>query len=206
VLADLHLGYDDARRATGEALPAMGWFKLQDRLARLLHHFPCWRLIVAGDLVEHFRHREVAEQLLHWLAARHVELGLVPGNHDRGLPSMPGLQLYPPGLRLGRWRVVHQGALDSEEAYVMGHHHPMLIWPGSGRRVPCYLIRGKRILLPAFSDDAAGLNVMRSTLWRQDFCFAIVAGGVRALGQVQGIPQCWRQERRSPPAGSPHPV
>jgi len=101
----------------------------------------------------------------------------VPGNHDRGLRrTEPTLPLYPNGLRLGDWLVIHgDGPLPAGRS-VLGHFHPCLRW--SNRiAAPCYLIGEKRIVLPAFSLDAAGINVLGLCRWHGYRC-AVIAGDV----------------------------
>src|SRR5262245_45548703 len=118
VAADLHLGYDQARRRRGDAVPLTD---LDDLLAALdairgltpPTHLrgltPPARLVIAGDLFEDSAGRALVPDLLRWLDGRGIELaGVVPGNHDRGLArAEPSLPVFPDGVRLGEWLVVH---------------------------------------------------------------------------------------------------
>src|SRR5205085_3477429 len=86
VVADLHLGYDQVRRRGGEAVPAVGLEEALAALGAVVFRHDVRRLVIAGDLFEDGRCAGQAAELLNWLAAAGVELvGLVPGNHDRGL-------------------------------------------------------------------------------------------------------------------------
>src|SRR5262249_11676405 len=94
-----------------------------------------------------------------------------------------GLAVRPEGVRLGAWRVVHgDGALGNEHL-VHGHFHPWLRW---SRRVaaPCYLVGRRRLVLPAFSGDAAGVNVLGDARWRRCRCVAIAGDGLLNFGEL----------------------
>ncbi len=52
VIADVHLGYEWARGAAGDCVPAHSLAETVKKLERLLERSPIDRLVVAGDLVE----------------------------------------------------------------------------------------------------------------------------------------------------------
>ena len=52
VIADVHLGYEWARGAAGDCVPAHSLAETLKKLERLLERSPIDRLVVAGDLVE----------------------------------------------------------------------------------------------------------------------------------------------------------
>ncbi len=187
VIADVHLGYDAVRRRTGEAVPALGGSSIRRRLAALLRCHRLARLVVAGDLVESAACRQEAVALIAWLGEKKVEVALVSGNHDRGLPPIAGLIMHFDKVRLGNWCVVHEEDAALGAAQIMGHCHPMLRARGLTGRAACYLVSRRRIILPAFSDDAAGLNVLAAPEWREYDCHAIVGRKVVALGPVRGL-------------------
>jgi putative SbcD/Mre11-related phosphoesterase len=185
VAADLHLGYDRARQRRGEAVPLAGLDDLLAALARLAARHGLRRLVIAGDLFEDAAGRALLPDLLRWLAGRNLELGgIVPGNHDRGLlGAASDLPLRPEGVALGDWLVVHgDGALPAGPL-IMGHFHPCLRW---GRHVaaPCYLVGPERIVLPAFSADAAGANVLADSRWHEYRCVAVAGDRVLDFGPV----------------------
>jgi hypothetical protein len=179
VIADVHLGYDAARRAAGEAVPDRGWRGVRRRLESLLARHEVERIVVAGDLVESVRCVDEARQLGSWLASRGVNFWLVPGNHDRGLPPIPGLAVAQGPIRVGRWLVVHEASPGPRVPTVSGHVHPVV--RGADGRSPCFLVGPQHILVPAFSDDAAGVSVTSLLGYRRDVCFAIVNGAVRRV-------------------------
>src|SRR5712692_4216138 len=85
VVADLHLGYDEARRFAGEAVPQRSLDEILRPLARALVRHRAPRLVIAGDLLEDGRCQAAFREFRAWLNAIGVdEITIVPGNHDRG--------------------------------------------------------------------------------------------------------------------------
>jgi putative SbcD/Mre11-related phosphoesterase len=183
VVADLHLGYDEARRRGGDAIPAVA---LDDTLAGLKALFASTfvrRLVVAGDLCEDARCGDAVVELLAWLSREGIELaGVVPGNHDRGL-EVPGehFPLFPKGMRLGAWQVVHGDGAVPAGRVVQGHVHPC-VRLGRGVAAPCFLVGRHRLILPAFSPDAAGVNVIGDRRWQGYRCCVVAGERVLDLG------------------------
>lgn len=182
VVADLHLGYDAARRSCGDAIPlraADPWLPLASARERLSFD----RLIVAGDLFERAFDYDLALRFRDYLASIGVELAaIVPGNHDRGWESFADrIPLAPDGANVGPWRVLHDDD-GSDGLAVVGHVHPA--WGSRGGRLPCFLASPRRIVLPAFSADAAGGNVAGDPRWRGYRVFVCEREGVHDAGAV----------------------
>lgn len=190
VVADLHLGYDLARRRRGEAVPSVGLDDTIAVLGPLLFTGEVRRLVVAGDLVEDESGEHCVQEFLKWLNREGVELaGIVPGNHDRGLGKRSvSLPMFPEGFCLDGWRVLHGHGRLPRGKLVLGHFHPCLRWPG-GPAAPCYLWKTGRMVLPAFSPDAAGVNVWRDRRWRSYRCGALAGDEVLDFGLVGLLPQ-----------------
>ena len=183
VVADLHLGYGRARQATGDSVPELPVASVMAPLERL-KSLGATRLLIAGDLFEAGYRRAVVDDLVAWCRDVALELvGLVPGNHDRNLVGRDDLPLFGDDARLGGWRVLHgDGAIPSEPC-IHGHDHPCLRI--SGRvRTPCYLVSPTRIVLPAFSRDAAGGSVAGVPRWAGFRCAAIVGDEVLDFGDA----------------------
>ena len=148
VLADLHLGYNDARRRDGEAVPAADLTLILAPLRPVLVSQGVRWVVIAGDLFEAGPADALADELLGWMRAAGVELaGVAPGNHDRGLHAgSHGLPVRPEGVLVGRWRVVHGDGRLPDGPVIHGHEHPCVRWSG---RVggPCYLVGERRIVL-----------------------------------------------------------
>jgi putative SbcD/Mre11-related phosphoesterase len=185
VVADLHLGYGAARRAAGEAVPVLPLEVTLQPLATLFARGQAQRLVIAGDLFEAGAHEETLRELLAWLRQTRVELAaVVPGNHDRGLSADGELPVCPEGVIVGDWRVVHGDGELPPGRVIHGHIHPCV---RRGRlAAPCYLVGADRIVLPAFSADARGVNVVRESCWGAYRCCA-VAEEVIELGVVGGV-------------------
>ncbi len=157
VIADVHLGYAEARQRKGDAVPLTESQTLHEDLTQAWRAQPFARLVVAGDLFERRADADLLAPLLSWCRLHDVEfLGLTPGNHDRGLENVPELRIWPEGFEVGRWRIVHEPGTITD-SWVCGHFHPCLRI--QGRKIPCYVIGANRLILPAFSRDAAGVEV-----------------------------------------------
>jgi metallophosphoesterase superfamily enzyme len=188
VIADLHLGYAEARVRAGEAVPAPDLGRVLAPLRAALAAHGVRRLVVAGDLFEAGPHADLPARLLAWLTEAGVGLSVVPGNHDRGLTDAHGLPLAPEGCLVGGWRVVHGDGERPDGPTVQGHEHPCLRW---GRiAAPCYLFAPGHLVLPAFSADAAGANVLQRPAWAEHRCAVIVGDEVldfRTVGELRRL-------------------
>jgi uncharacterized protein len=180
IVSDLHLGYAEARRRTGEAIPAPSVAEALFPLHVLLRQHEPASLILAGDLFEAGPDSLVLEQLLGWLeSAKLKSVTVLAGNHDRGLRSVPPL-LRPAAepVRVGEWQVVHGDQQRPEGAVVQGHLHPALRPVPGLPLVPCFLAREEHLVLPAFSVEAAGVDLGRQPAFVGHRCFAIVGEDV----------------------------
>jgi len=188
VIADLHLGYDQARQKSGEAVPVTPLDYHLAGLRRLASRYPIQGVVFAGDLCEDGRGSDAILPLLAtWLrGAGLVLLAIVPGNHDRA-PANP----HESGFQLGAWRIVHGDQPLPPGPVVHGHFHPCLRW--DGLTAPCYLINPHRLVLPAFSRDAAGVNVLAGCRWESFACCVIVGNQVLDFGTVKAL-----QAKRKP--------
>lgn len=164
VLADLHLGYGEARRRLGDAIPCRA---IADELAPLRTaavrcHIRA--VVVAGDLFERGFDPAIYREWLGELDRLKMRFaGLVPGNHDR-IPPDADVPILPDGYELAGWRIRHGDKEMNEERVICGHWHPAV--RVNGRKRPCFLVRGWSLILPAFSLDAAGADVDAEPRWR----------------------------------------
>ena len=62
----------------------------------------------------------------------------------------------------------------------MGHWHPAVRW--KRRKIPCFMANGSHLVLPAFSLDAAGVDVRTDARWSDWTCYAIDGGKVESVG------------------------
>ena len=156
VIADVHLGYEWARASGGDCLPAHSLRETIAKLSSLLDRQPVDRLVVAGDLVESPRRCRRTEadlkELYTWLQERRVELVPILGNHD---PQ--GSRAVPLSLDVGGWLIHHGHRSLAAARTISGHHHPVL--RSGSINAPCFLVGANRIVLPAFTPNAAGIPV-----------------------------------------------
>ena len=189
VIADVHLGYDWARAAKGDVLPAFTLRQTLERLERLLNRSgsALRTLIVAGDLVESPRPcartaRDLAA-MRSWLESRGVALKAVRGNHD------PWWRWdMEPTIAIDGWTIAHGHEPVDAAKLIVGHHHPALKL--AGLDAPCFLVGPSLIMLPAFSADAAGLHVATPTAsreWRQLRCWASTGEELLDFGPLEQL-------------------
>lgn len=170
VLADLHLGYSAARQRLGDAIPLRSTADEIRPLLDAARLHVIKRVLVAGDLFERGYDKAVYQQFVDALDRHRIcWLGLVPGNHDRGLDEQ--LPIFADGYDLAGWRIVHGDQPRDESKLVLGHWHPAVI--RKGRKAPCFLVQGTQLVLPAFSLDAAGVDVRRDAHFRSWTRYAI---------------------------------
>jgi uncharacterized protein len=171
VVADTHLGYEWARGAAGDCVLAHSLGETLARLSALFGRCEISRLIVAGDLLESARPCVLTardlECLKSWLVDRGVGLLVLEGNHDLSFASstkraQSGSDCLPRTCVVGGWTIGHGHRPIEGAARISGHHHPVFRWQGI--TAPCFLVGPGQIVLPAFSRDAAGCNVLTATL------------------------------------------
>src|SRR4051794_21218701 len=81
VIADLHMGYQEARRRSGEAVPLVDWEMTLGPLLRVFREHDVESLAVAGDLFERRYDAALWLGFQSILAQSEVTfLGLAPGN------------------------------------------------------------------------------------------------------------------------------
>lgn len=161
VIADVHLGYEWARARNGDITPAHSLKETIAKLDRLIAAAPIRKLIVAGDLVESSapceRTESDVETLQSRLQSQGVELIRVAGNHD----ASPN-DKSPAEIVIADWTITHGHMKCRANRMMCGHHHPVLRL--GGVCAPAFLIGGGRLVLPAFSENAAGVNILSGRL------------------------------------------
>jgi len=180
VLAELHLGYEEAMVEQGLFLPRIQLKKERDMMRGILEKKRARRIIVNGDFKHEFSrggYREYKEigEMLDFLQDSFDEVTLVRGNHDNFLISPAkrrGVDLVEE-YTVGGYYFIHGhkvpvdfGAGEAENV-VIAHEHPAVaIFDEIGvkEKIPCFLhgrMRdGRKILvLPAFSPLAQGSEV-----------------------------------------------
>lgn len=189
VVADLHLDYAETRRRRGDAIPIPPLSQVLAPLEWAIRRHRVHRLIVAGDLFEAGFQLDSARAFRRWVDEQGIEfLGIVPGNHDRGLDDGQGiLPVCKEQVCVGGWSIIHGDTTETGCKRVQGHIHPSLRLPTQGVAAPCFLVSDEQIVLPAFSADAAGVNVLGHDEWRHCRCLVIVGSEVLDFGRVADL-------------------
>lgn len=178
VIADLHLGYEQALQHDGILLPPGHLEKIKARLGPILDRLGAEgrprRLVINGDLKHRFAPLSRSEwretlRLIEFLEKRFDEVLLLKGNHDRSIEYLAGGTCYlkvQRSLRQDELIIVHgdrhpqEGELRGAKLVLIGHEHPAvgLRSPISGRlEVYKAFLRGpyrddKRLLIqPSFN-------------------------------------------------------
>lgn len=194
VIADLHLGYEHMRARGGDFLPRYTVDDVFARLDPLFRFTACETLIVAGDVVESRdalkRTSNALGEFAAGLEARKVQPVFIQGNHDTG--SLGGC---PESFEIDGWTIRHghdipRESPDAGRAEIIGHLHPVLRWNGHAFRV--FLSAPTRILLPAFSTDAAGVDLadpfrFPDSDWGSHECWACRDGDVLPFGSLASL-------------------
>jgi metallophosphoesterase superfamily enzyme len=155
-VAEVHVGYSEARRGAGDAVPVRSVAAILAPLARAAATHPIRSLLVAGDLFERRFEPDLYRPFRAVLARLDIAFaGLVPGNHDRGIAgAIESEFVWTAGYAVGGWHVVHGDGRPPAGPIILGHAHPSVKL--GGRKYPCFVIGSRSIVMPAFSADAAG--------------------------------------------------
>lgn len=162
IVADLHLGKASAFQAKGLAIPEGDSEADLGRLTALAKWHQAERVIVNGDLFHSPAGLtdEIERLIERWLDEVRVPVQLVLGNHERKLPRIPhGMNPVDSVVRDGI-HIVHD-PMDAPEGVVSvtGHWHPYVKIADGKRtalRLPCFLLRGDMLVLPAFGSFTGG--------------------------------------------------
>jgi metallophosphoesterase superfamily enzyme len=159
VVADLHWGYAESHRATGNLLPAWGDDQIEATLRALIADHAPAELVWLGDSLHTARSAPQARACAEaFVAASPIPVHVVAGNHDARWSLA-----RPDPLVRDRF-LLHHGDRVVENPYnhveIVGHHHPAYVHrDGAGARLklPALVQSPTRLVLPAFSPWAAGV-------------------------------------------------
>ena len=167
---------------------------------------PIARLIIAGDLVESPRpcRRTAADlqRLRDWLHRIGVSVVVLEGNHDRSLMrvsrsrrvSITGPPL-PSTCMVAGWTIGHGHLPLTGDRTISGHLHPVVRLAGTN--APCFVAGPDRIILPAFSANAAGWDILTGEIpknWPIDTlrCFVSTGDELLDFGPISGLQRLLR--------------
>ncbi len=181
VVADLHLGYEDALRERGVELPYEQYPTVRRWILEYIDEHDPDLVILNGDVKHEFggalsqEWREVLD-LLRTLRERGIGIEVVRGNHDNYLIPI----LLREGIRIRDPHLIKDGVMyfhghkellaipEEVELIVMGHEHPAISLRddlGGGHKFKVFLegeYQGVRVLvLPAISPLAPGTDLLK---------------------------------------------
>jgi DNA ligase-associated metallophosphoesterase len=186
VVADLHLGKAPVLREKGLPLPKSHTRQNLKRLFELIVQNNIRRLIIAGDFLHGTASRTptVHDGVRDFLSALSIPVTLVLGNHDRKnlpLPDDWPMEIVE-SLELEGWHVAHDPAdVPPHRPSISAHWHPVLRLQDGKRtslRLPCYWLKGKRLILPSFGSFTGGQRIQPK---ETDRVFAPLDGHVYEL-------------------------
>lgn len=159
LVADLHLGKEQAFATVGIGVPASVLDETLARLGRCVAETGAERVLIVGDVL-HARHGltpAVVDRVASWRRTLDVEIGVIPGNHDRDLETVVApwrLTTHDTELLDGPFRFVHEPDQGVDDRFTWaGHLHPAVA-VAAGRdsvRLPCFRVGSRVAVLPAFS-------------------------------------------------------
>ena len=175
LVADLHLGKAQTFQTFGLPVPSGAEIRDLERLADVVKKTAAKRVIILGDLL-HSRvglRDALVATIASSLQSLGAEVSLVSGNHDAALERVARLADLPihDSLEELGVRLIHKPL--ERGPFIAGHVHPSatLRLEGDMIKLPCFVLEGGGLTLPAFSSFAAGANVPRRA-GRQRFVIA----------------------------------
>lgn len=168
VIADLHLGIENAMQNVGIAIPRMQIGEIINRVQKMVDDYEVEKLVIAGDLKQEFSGNLPYEwdDVRAFLDSVDVEISVVRGNHDNFLSAI--LSEYSIELKdyekVGEYYVFHGDKDLGFERAIIGHEHPAIKFRRRGAiySYPCFLVADEtKIVLPAFSPLVSGSDILQ---------------------------------------------
>lgn len=179
VIADLHIGAEEALSKQGYMIPRFQFLEMRDRLLKLVGGGEYKAVVINGDLKHEFGAISNSEwsntlKLLDILAHHCKKAVLIRGNHDTLLgpiASRTAVEVKD-NVLLGDVLVCHGDKIpfgpvfEQAKTVVIGHEHPAVTFRKDGRAesFKCFLkgrYRGRAlIVMPSFNTLTAGSNVL----------------------------------------------
>lgn len=190
LVADLHWGKTAVFRAAGIPIPEDVLAEDLRRLGLLIRATSAQRVIVLGDLIHAQKGLTSAciNMISEWRQALPVRMGVVLGNHDRGLRRIPAdwsIEQLGDMACEGPFCFRHEPIPVSNHHVWAGHVHPMLKLSGGPDklRLPCFWLRQSMTLLPSFSLFTRGANIQLS---KGECALLVHDHGISAVGSNHG--------------------
>jgi DNA ligase-associated metallophosphoesterase len=162
VVADLHLGKATAFQAKGLAIPEGDSDADLNRLGTICEQAGATRLLINGDLFHSPAglSEEIERLLETWLTTLSIPVQLIIGNHDAKLRRLPTALNPVESIDAAGFHIVHDPAdAPAGRPAICAHWHPVARIADGKRtslRLPCFLLRGSSLVLPAFGTFTGG--------------------------------------------------
>jgi len=216
IIADTHIGYEEAINKQGILIPRFQFREITEKLERI---FQCCKLpidtfILNGDVKHEFGTISETEwrdtlALLDFIGSRIKRIVIVKGNHDTiigPIAEKRDIQLVRQHIiKSGRQRIllIHGHIIPERlpacDVIIIGHQHPAITLRDGVRSelYKCFL-KGKYkkrdiIVIPAFTLVSEGTDILRETLSPfleqdiDDFYVYPVADSVYEFGRVRDM-------------------
>jgi putative SbcD/Mre11-related phosphoesterase len=176
VVADLHIGYEQALQRQGIYIPRSTYVKTKQAMSEMIEKARPEKIVILGDVKHEFgvpSSQEWVEvkDLLRWLLDMGLKVHVVRGNHDNYIIAILkkfGIELHYPVMVEDSYVMVHgheplEEVPEGAEVLLMGHEHPAITVRdslGVKRKFKCFLRGSWRgllvVVLPALSPLASG--------------------------------------------------
>lgn len=208
VVADLHVGFEEALNKQGFLVPRLAFDDLVKRLGKILEKTKPKIIIINGDLKHEFG--GISEQ--EWrdalrvidLVSKFGKVVLVKGNHDTILgPIAKKKDLeFVEKFEVGDVCVLHGDKIveTKKKIIIIGHEHPAVTLEHGGRKevVKCFLKgkwkRKELIVMPSMNQVTEGTDVIsekRLSPYLQNdlsnFEVFVIADKIYAFGKLKGL-------------------
>ncbi len=177
IIADLHLGYEQALNSEGIMIPRFQYKKIIQRLKEILSRTDASKIIVNGDLKHEFgkitkQEWKELEDFIKFLKDEFEEIILIKGNHDNFtcfIAEKNDLEVYD-YFSVENNFITHGDKIPEttikEDTIIIGHEHPSLGLKSGERleKIKCFL-KGKWhskniIVMPSFNFVSEGSDVL----------------------------------------------
>jgi DNA ligase-associated metallophosphoesterase len=188
LVADLHWGKTATFQAAGIPIPEAVLADDLKRLTTLIGASGAKKVLVLGDLI-HSKGAltpQCCEMISAWRRSQPVSMAVVLGNHDRAMRSVPDswdIENLGESAIDGPFCFRHEPHESLTHHVWAGHMHPMLrMEAGPDRlRLPCFWLRERMTLLPAFSVFTRGSNIK---LQRRECAMMVHERRIFAVGDI----------------------
>lgn len=179
IIADLHLGYEQALNKDGIMVPRFQYKKILERLQEIMHRKTIINVVVNGDLKHEFGRitkQEWSEALnfILFLKENFHDVILLKGNHDnftRFIAKKTGLDVYD-HYTIGNFIMMHGDKIPAElpwkdeSTIIIGHEHPCIGIRNGERleKIKCFLKGSYKeknlIVMPSFNFVTEGSDIL----------------------------------------------